>query len=118
MIVELKSLLPLTNGTAQEQEKDIVPLFSGALPTESLFRRSAPDAAEPLSFSPNEAPAQAPEFPVESHQSSAAALQEGNNRIADLLTQLLTVSERNADSSDRIADLLEQQNSDTGALYN
>ncbi|MBR2872511.1 MAG: hypothetical protein IKB99_03340 [Lentisphaeria bacterium] len=39
------------------------------------------------------------------------------SRVTDLLEQLIAVSEKNAESSERIADLLEQQNSPSALLY-
>lgn len=121
MIIELKSLLPLTYSAPQEEEENAVSpaqfsLTEGAL--RSLSGTVPPLAASDQSIADsNFSPAQFEFYPPEILQESSPEYQEDNSRITDLLEQLLTVSERNAESSNRIADLLEQQNSDSSILY-
>lgn len=121
MIIELKSLLPLTYSAPQEEEENAVspaqfPLTEGNL-------RHLSGTVSPLAASghpspdSNFSPAQFEFYPPETGQESFPEYQEDNSRITDLLEQLLTVSEKNAESSNRIADLLEQQNSDSSILY-
>ena len=121
MIIELKSLLPLTYAAFQEEEENAASLTHFPLPEDAappLSGRALP-AASGISrdADSNFSPAQADVFSAGMFQESYPEYQEDNSRITDLLEQLLTVSERNADSSNRIADLLEQQNSDSAILY-
>ena len=106
MIVELKSLLPLIYGENLEQSAEL----PAAPPVESL-QTVLPALAGESSYS------------LMQGISAAGGEQNGDvelqvqSRVTDLLEQLIAVSEKNAESSERIADLLEQQNSPSALLY-
>jgi hypothetical protein len=101
MVVELKSLLPMLQERLEEQAEENTPVLLA-----ETFRNSAQETAE----SPKESVVtfQLPE---------GSGNHPADSRLTDLMEQLLAVSGRNADSSQRIADLLEQQNSDSSILY-
>lgn len=119
MIVELKSLLPLFDGTVQESEKKPETL-SFSIPGEE--RHFSPLAA----IFPEMSPALPEDRKLSADFYAAPPRPDGENPPADqnnshitaLLEQLIAVSEKNAESSDRITELLEQQQSDAPLLFN
>ena len=122
MIVELKSLLPLIIGNDQEEKKIPPPQLPSPAFAENdfLFPALAEEqkpVSQELSVWDDFHPENRNENLTYSLRGSTPALQE-NNRITDLLEQLLNVSAKNAESSGRIAELLEQQESGNSLFFN
>ena len=102
MVVELKSLLPMLQERLEEQAEENTPVLLA-----ETFRNSAQETAE----SPKESIVtfQLPE---------GSGNHPADSRLTDLMEQLLAVSGRNADSSQRIADLLEQREQEQKLSFN
>ena len=128
MIIELRSLLsargeeeglqnPAKNTSAEKQEAGEAPAVEAEIRSADPSQPSPSPTPEARSFS---APVQGsftlPEIslPPASEGPGGAS---GNDRIPELLTRLLAAAERNAEFSERIADLMERQSSNPAPVY-
>ena len=119
MIIELKSLIPTIYEENQKETPSAAQQLLSLPEAELPLPHSSPVSAVPAMLPELAGSGTFQEMPSgENDQAASAALQDSSSRIADLLAQLLSVSERNAEFSNRIADLLEEQNSENNILYN